>query len=205
MLLAGAAGCSDDDGPPDAVAGSPQAVAAALAVHHDAEVSAVAPLFRDAEDVRAGDLAVEVALARPGDDARVRVVVTEGPPFGEEDVDALCAGAHACDERDGAQVVLEGGQPEEDPGVVYAWAVREDVTVWAWASGPFVDDEDPSQEVEELVDAMVAVVTDPAVGFRTSAAYAQAGERICASGDWLRWYGDGNGAPRPQDFRDWCG
>lgn len=115
LLATAATGCSDD-GPPDATEATPQSIGAALASHYDESVLAVAPLSRDQEGVRRDDLAVAVTFDREGsDNTHVQVVVTEGPPFGEEDAASLCEGVYACEERDGATLVLEMGAPEEDP------------------------------------------------------------------------------------------
>ena len=58
-------------------------------------------------------------------------------------------------------------------------------------------------EARALGDALAAIVTDPAVGRSTSTEYAEAGEELCGSGDWLDYYGQGNGSPRPEDYREW--
>lgn len=207
-LLGGLAACSGDD--PTAQEATPQALAAAAVAHYDEPLAAAAPLFRG-QDVRRGDLAVELAFDRPvGDNSHVRVVVSDRLPF-EEDGQGPCDGSWECldvgtDEVD-ATLLYESGHPEEDPGVVIAWSERDDAVVWAYAYGPYVapDDEGgPDEEAQALGDALAAIVTDPAVGPRTSAEYAEAGQEICEGGDWLRWYGDGNGAPQPEDYRDWC-
>ena len=103
--------------------------------------------------------------------------------------------------------MYEAGYPEEDPGVVLAWSIREDVVVWAYAHGPFVVPDDaggPRAEAEELGQTLVAVVTDPGVGWRTSGEYVEGGQEICEGDDWRRWFGEGNGTPEPEDWRDWC-
>lgn len=208
LLLLGTTGCSGDA--PDAEETTPQALAAAAVAHYDEPLVAAAPLFRG-QDVRRGDLAVELAFDRAeGDNAHVRVVVADGLPFAD-DGEGPCEGRWECldvgtDEVD-ATLLYESGHPEEDPGVVVAWSEREDVVVWAYAYGPLVAPEDeggPGEEAGALGDALAAIVTDPAVGTRTSAEYAEAGQEICEGGDWLEWYGQGNGAPRPDDHRDWC-
>lgn len=208
LLLLAAAGCSDDS--TDAEGATPQALAAAVLAHHEAEPVAVAPVFGD-ERLRPDDLAVELAFDRPeGDNSHVRVVLSDRLPYGRDE--DPCAGPWVCldvseDGVDGT-LLYEAGYPEEDPGVVVAWSVREEGVVWAYAYGPFVapDDEGgPGAAAEELGETLAAVVTDPAVGRRTSEEYAEAGQEICEGDDWLRWYGDGNGSPRPDDYVDWCG
>lgn len=208
LLLGGVAACSE--GGPTAEEATPQALAAAAASHYDGPLAAAAPLFRG-DDVRRGDVAVELAFDRPdGDNTHVRVVVSDRLPFEEDDEDP-CAGPWECldvgtDEVE-ATLLYEAGYPEEDPGVVVAWSDRGDAVVWAYAYGPFIapDDEGgPDAEAQALGDALAAIVTDPAVGRSTSTAYAEAGEELCGSGDWLDYYGQGNGSPRPEDYREWC-
>ena len=206
LLLGGVTGCSDDA--VDAEEATPQALAAAAVAHYDEPLVAAAPIFGD-ERLRPDDLAVELAFDRPeGDNTHVRVVLSDRLPYGREDP---CDGPWECrdvgtDEVD-ATLLYEAGYPEGDPGVVLAWSERQDGVVWAYAYGPFIvpDDEGgPGEEATALGDALAAIVTDPAVGRRTSADYAEAGEELCSGGDWLDWYGQGNGSPRPEDFRDWC-
>ena len=212
LLLATTTGCSGAGSGEAAEGGraTPQALAAAVLAHHGEDPVAVAPVFGD-ERLRRGDLAVELAFDRPeGDNDHVRVVLSDRLPYGRDDEDP-CAGPWQCLAvgRDGVEGTLlyEAGYPEEDPGVVVAWSVREDGVVWAYAYGPFVapDDEGgPGAEAEALGETLAAVVTDPGVGRTTSGEYLEAGREICDGGAWLRWYGDGNGAPQPDDFRDWC-
>ena len=52
---------------------------------------------------------------------------------------------------------------------------------------------------EIVADAMLALVADPAVGFRTSQEYADAGEAV-SEAVMLDWYGQGNGTPPPRGF-----
>jgi hypothetical protein len=221
LLTAGCTGGGTDGGPDGPGSGSgsgsgevevtPQALAAAVLAHTDEDPVAVAPVFGD-ERLRRDDLAVELAFDRPeGDNDHVRVVLSDRLPFGRDEQD-LCAGPWTCLDvgHDGVEATLlyEAGYPEEDPGIVLAWSVREDGVVWAYAYGPFVapDDEGgPGAEAEALGGTLAAVVTDPGVGWTTSAEYAEAGRDVCDGGAWLRWYGDGNGAPQPDDYRDWCG
>ena len=151
---------------------------------------------------------MEVALDRDvGDNAHVRVAVTTGTPFGAspEELADLCETFAPCEEVDGATLLLENGAPESDPGIAYAWMERDGVTVWALGYGPFIE-RDPAQRDEEvaaLADTLVAVVTDPDVGFTSGAAYSEGAEEIC-DGPWLDWYGQGNGSPEPEDNTDWC-
>jgi hypothetical protein len=208
LLLGGVTGCSDDA--VDAEEATPQSLAAAALAHYDAPLVAAAPIFGD-ERLRRGDLAVELAFDRSeGDNTHVRVVVSDRLPYGRDDEDP-CAGPWKCQDVGTDEVagtlLYEAGYPEEDPGVVLAWSERGDEVVWAYAYGPFIapDDEGgPDEEATALGDALAAIVTDPAVGRRTSAGYDEGGQELCGSGDWLEWYGQGNGSPRPEDFRDWC-
>jgi hypothetical protein len=220
LLLAVVAGCSADPADPADPSGAtggggpgaatPQALAAAVLAHIDQEPAAVAPVLGD-ERLRRDDLAVELALPRAeGDHAHVRVVVSDRLPYrGDEDP---CDGPWRCLDvgRDGVEGTLldEAGYPEEDPGSIVAWSEREDGVVWAHAYGPLVvpDDEGgPGAEAEELGDLLAAVVTDPGVGPQVAGEYVEAGQDVCEGGAWLRWYGDGNGSPRPDGFVDWCG
>lgn len=207
LVVATVGACSED---PTAEEATPQALAAAVAGHYDEPLVAAAPLFRG-DDVRRGDLAVELAFDRPeGDNTHVRVVVSDRLPF-DRDGEDPCDGPWEClDVGAGgveATLLYEAGYPEEDPGVVAAWSEREDEVVWAYAYGPFIapDDEGgPDAEATELGEALASIVTDPAVGRRTSSGYAETGQELCGGGDWLDWYGQGNGYPRPEDYRDWC-
>ena len=61
----------------------------------------------------------------------------------------------------------------------------------------------PRTTLLPLADTLVAVVTDPDVGFTSGAAYSEGAEEIC-DGPWLDWYGQGNGSPEPEDNTDWC-
>lgn len=204
-LLASA--CSDSA---DGSTTTPPMLAAAVAAHTDAPVRAAAEIGvrEEPEMLGAGDVAVEVALDREvGDNAHVRVAVTRGSPFGAspEALADVCETYAPCEEVDGATLLLENGAPESDPGIVYAWMERDGVTVWALGYGPFIE-RDPAQRDEEvaaLADTLVAVVTDPGVGFTSAAAYSEGAEEIC-DGPWLDWYGQGNGSPEPEDNTDWC-
>lgn len=210
LLLGAVTGCTDAADAPDAEATTPQSLGAAAVSHYDEPLAAAAPIFGD-ERLRTGDLAVELAFDRAdGDNTHVRVVVSDRLPYGRDDEDP-CAGPWECLDvgADGVDATLlyEAGYPEEDPGVVLAWSEREDAVVWAYAYGPFIapDDEGgPDAEARALGEALAAIVTDPAVGPRTSAEYAEAGQELCGGGDWLDWYGQGDGSPRPEDYRDWC-
>ena len=204
-LLASA--CSDSA---DGSTTTPPMLAAAVAAHTDAPVKAAAEIGvrEEPEMLGTGDVAVEVALDREvGDNAHVRVAVTTGTPFGAspEELADLCETFAPCEEVDGATLLLENGAPESDPGIAYAWMERDGVTVWALGYGPFIE-RDPAQRDEEvaaLADTLVAVVTDPDVGFTSGAAYSEGAEEIC-DGPWLDWYGQGNGSPEPEDNTDWC-
>lgn len=213
-LLAGLlAGCGDDPsaeqgdpGDPQAREATPQAIAAAVLAHYDQRVVAVAPLFAR-DGVKPGQVVVELAFARESGEGttHINVVVSDDVRRDEPDHDpAYCSRWECVDVSTAgneATAVLETGYPEEDPGLVAAWSVWGDHVVIAYAHGPFVD-ELPDAEVTELRDALVEVVTDPAVGPRTSAAYAEAGDAI-PDDVWREWYGQGNGSPKPDDYRDW--
>ena len=202
-----AAGCSDAA---DDSATTPPMLAAAVAAHTDAPVKAAAEIGvrEEPEMLGTGDVAVEVALDREvGDNAHGRVAVTRGTPFGAspEELADVCETFAPCEQVDGATLLQEFGAPESDPGIVYAWSEHDGVTVWALGYGPFIE-RDPAQRSEEvaaLADTLVAVVTDPDVGFTSGAAYSEGAEEIC-DGPWLDWYGQGNGSPEPEDNTDWC-
>jgi hypothetical protein len=213
-MLAGmlaASGCSGADPGPEET--TPPMLAAAVLAHTEAELVAAAQVLPGevGRGVGPEDLAAEVALARPEEGTtHVRVVVTEGEPLGSRaDVRRLCRTYGPCEDvsTDVAEATLlfENGAVDSDPGRVYAWARWEDRTVWAYAYGPFVDAEPQRRtpEVEALGETLVALVTDPDVGFSTSQAYADDSAELCEDG-WLEWYGQGNGAPEPEDNPDWC-
>ena len=218
VVLLGA--CAEDDSPssepggdPTAVVVTERALAAAVETHLGREAVAAAPLF-SGDGLPPGAVGVELAFDRPvGDHAHVRVVVSA--PGADPDAQQLrsCRGMPAtwdC-EQDvvGATsyvLLREAGYPEEDPGLVGAVGRRDGVVVLATAHGPFVPavgDEGEADDVaqtQELADLLRAVVTDPAVGLRTSEHYEEAGAAI-EDDRWLDWYGQGNGASEPEGYR----
>lgn len=216
LLLLGAAACGEDqpvgDGP-TAVATTERALAAAVETHLGREAVAAAPLFAG-DGLPPGAVGVELAFDRPvGDHTHVRVVVS--PPGADPDAKQLrtCRGQPTtweCEQDvDGATsyvLLREAGSPEEDPGVIAAVGRRDDVWVVVTAYGPLVPyadgegDADDVEQSEELADLARALVTDPAVGLRTSAAYAEAGREI-DDDRWLDYYGQGNGAQEPEGYR----
>ena len=213
-LLALATACS---GEPVSTEGTPQALAAAVTEHYDAELRAVAPLsaadgYPEIED---DELAVEMAFAAPGggDNTHVRVVVSPTDPYVDDEYGFPDCETFECEDLTGdlpdggvdALLLWEQGHPEEDPGAVVALADYGDHFVRAHAYGPLVTEdhaEDP--EVSALSEALASVVTDPGVGYLVSEAYAEEGAEICAGDAWLDWYGQGNGTPRPDDLVEWC-
>lgn len=223
-LLIGATACGADDAPPDppkaerggdpaAVETSERALAAAVEMHLGREALSAAPLFTG-DGLPAGAVGVELALDRPvGDNTHVRVVVS--PPGADPDARGLksCRGTPrtwVCEEdvaEETSYVLLrEAGYPEEDPGLIGAVGRRDEVVVLATAYGPFVPgadgegDADDVEQSEELADLLRAVVTDPAVGLRTSEYYDQVGAAI-DDDRWQDWYGQGNGASEPEGYR----
>lgn len=219
LVLTGASSCSDEPdaapspgrGSPTAVETTERALAAAVEEHLGRDAAAAAPLFRG-DGLPRGAIGTELAFDRAvGDNTHVRVVVS--PPGADPQVEDLtdCSGfAEGCEEDvvNGTAYVLlrEAGSPEEDPGYVGAVGRRDDVAVFVLAYGPLVPGEegegeaDDVEQTEELVDLVRAVVTDPAVGLRTSAAYDEAGRAI-PDDRWLDWFGQGNGASEPEGYR----
>lgn len=217
LLLLGAAACGEDqpvgDGP-TAVATTERALAAAVETHLGRPAHAAAPLFTG-DGLPEGALGVELTVDRPvGDRTHVRVLVVP-PEAATRDVTQLrsCRGeprTWTCEQDeagDTSYVLLrEAGSPEEDPGVIAAVGRRDDVWVVVTAYGPLVPyadgegDADDVEQSEELADLARALVTDPAVGLRTSAAYAEAGREI-DDDRWLDYYGQGNGAQEPEGYR----
>lgn len=221
-VLLGAASCTDDDpssapgGDPTAVVATERALAAAVETHLRREAVVAAPLFVG-DGLPEGAIGVELAFDRPvGDHAHVRVVVS--PPGVDRDAERLesCRATQpnwGCEEdvveATSYVLVSQAGHPEEDPGLVMAVGRRDDVVVRATAYGPLVPDADGAgegveaddvQQSGELADLLRAVVTDPAVGLRTSEHYEEAGAAVDDE-RWLDWYGQGNGASEPQGYR----
>ena len=171
---------------------------------------AVAPLFED-YDLDGADLGVELALAVPeGDATHVRVLTGPGR-YPDAEPGSRCDGmAWTCEDisADGvdAELVLEPGNPEEDPGVVSTVAQRRDRWVLVYGYGPLVGQADAEQpaDVRALADTVTAVARTPRCGLRTSTAYVDAGQELCHGDAWRRWYGDGNGYSEPDGYRDWC-
>jgi hypothetical protein len=219
VVLLGAASCADDDpssaggGDPTAVVATERALAAAVERHLGREAVAAAPLF-SGDGLPPGAVGVELAFDRPvGDHTHVRVVVS--PPGADPDAKQLrtCRGTPTTWECEqdvvGATsyvLLREAGYPEEDPGLVGAVGRRDGVVVLATAHGPFVPpaggegETDDVAQAEELADLLRAVVTDPAVGLRTSEHYEEVGASI-EDDRWLDWYGQGNGASEPEGYR----
>ena len=179
-----------------------RALAAAVIDHVGQRASAAAALTTR-DGVRRSDWGVEVAFPVPaGDSTHVRVVVTRSAePWSDTDCRGKDADAFTgCEERtvggSTVRLVWEAEAPEEDPGNVAAVARRKDGYVLALATGPAVPRKLEGSELQDLADSLEAIATDPAVGFTTTRAAADAGEEI---GDdvWLDWFGKGNGAPSP--------
>ena len=221
VVLLGAASCADDDpssapgGDPTAVVATERALAAAVETHLGREAVAAAPLFRG-DGLPRGAAGVELSFDRPvGDHTHVRVVVST--PGADPDAKQLrsCRGMPTMWECEqdvvGATsyvLLREAGYVGEDPGLVGAVGRRDGVVVLATAYGPVVPpaggegeaEADDVAQSEELADLLRAVVTDPAVGLRTSEHYEEAGASI-EDDRWLDWYGQGNGASEPEGYR----
>ena len=215
LLLAACGSDAATVGEPDTAEATPPSLAAAVVAHYDEPLVAAAALLPDEfEELLSEDtLAVELAFDRPeGDNTHVRVIVSPDDPFAGTEYEFPDCSVFECEDisTDGVEATLlyENGHPEEDPGVVAAIADQGDHVVLVRAYGPFVpverDDLEQDDEVMALGEAVAEIATDPAVGFRTSAEYADGGEEICAGEDWLDWFGQGNGYPRPDDYVDYC-
>ncbi|WP_214055814.1 hypothetical protein [Nocardioides aquaticus] len=215
VLLAACGSDAASVSDPDSAEATPPSLAAAVVAHYDEPLVAASALLPDEfEELLSEDtLAVELAFDRPeGDNTHVRVIVSPDDPFAGDEHEFPDCSVFECEDISTGEVeatlLYENGSPEEDPGLVAAIADQGDHVVFVRAYGPFVplerDDLEQDAEVMALGDAVGDIATDPAVGFRTSAAYASGGEGICAGDDWLDWFGQGNGYPRPDDYVDYC-
>ncbi|MCM3516521.1 hypothetical protein [Nocardioides sp. P86] len=203
----GGAGPADrsDDERPTAEATTPRALAAAVIDHVGRPASAAAPLFRR-DGVPSGALGVEVAFPDDrGISTHVRVVVSRRTEAFERFTcnSRATRFATGCEESSpgGVRTALswEAGYPEEDPGSLSVAGLHDGWTVTISSHGPFFEEELGDERA--LADRLVDLAADPAVGFRTSASYVEAGAAI---GDdvWLDYYGQGNGYPPPPELKD---
>lgn len=219
--LAGSlAGCGPTDGPgtgsptgagPQTVEATPRSLVAAVEAHLGRRATIAAPLYeRDffgSEKPPRGTLAVEVALDEEvGDNSHLQLMVTGGASmYTRFECDVAGGGASqpcvqdVTEEGDARILTWQQAAFESDPGVIYAVAERDGGAVVARYNGQEVPETLPGSELEPLADAMLALVADPAVGFRTSQEYADAGEAV-SEAVMLDWYGQGNGTPPPRGF-----
>lgn len=156
--------------------------AAAIALEHlPGDPSSTAETFLDGQDPD-GTVAAEVRY--PDGDAQsdgdlVRVAVHPGPPgldlcpdFGEcEEVDTDVAGARA-------YVYWEREAPEEDPGVVAVYLVRDGEASYVYQSGERITGDPRDLDLRVTVDDMLAVVEDPWLVLATSPDAVTAGEEL---------------------------
>ncbi len=197
---------------PDAVASTPPMLAAAVLAHYDEPVVAIAPLLRGRHSyptLPRGGIGAELAFDRSeGDNTHVRVIVSPPPVSKAPTPDPPPCKVSECTdistEDVQARLFWETGSPEEDPGLVYATAEAGDHVLLVLAYGPLITERHDETDVLALGEAVAAVATDPAVGLRTSEAYAGAGEELCDDSAWVAWFGRGNGSPRPPGYVDWC-
>lgn len=204
-LLLAAAGCGGNSDAATEKSTHRSTAAAVIAALGPAEghVSAVAPLFAR-DDVAEGDLGVEVAFARAGTDAmHVRLVIAHGgrPKDAVGCADQrVYAGCRHSRSADGRRVTLawQEQQPEEDPGSIDAQSWGDGVYTVAYVYGPPIRKK-LSGEPRHLADALVALVSDPDVGFSTTHELIDQGAGIPAKVV-LDWYGQDNGVPKPKDY-----
>lgn len=192
---------------------SPRALVAAVEAHLDRPAKQAAPLFpRDLaydhpDQVDPSTLAVELSLDEEiGDNSHVRLVVSPTLSFFDEyscdsDEGSNVSGCQETTTSDGAErrLVWEAFAPEEDPGYISAIVRRDDRVITVLYYGQEVPSNLPDSDLADLSDALVALASDPAVGFTTTALYAEAGAAI-DDDVMLDWFGQGNGsAPPPGD------
>ncbi|WP_228943374.1 hypothetical protein [Nocardioides sp. Leaf374] len=203
----GGAGPADrsDDERPTSESTTSRALAAAVIDHVGQSASAAAPLFRR-DGVPSSALGVEVAFPDDrGISTHVRVVVSRRAEAFERFTcnSRATRFAAGCEESSpgGVRTALswEAGYPEEDPGYLSVASLHDGWIVTVGTYGPFLQ-EDLGDE-RALADRLVALAADPAVGYRTSASYVEAGAAI---GDdvWLDYYGQGNGYPPPPELEN---
>ncbi len=215
-LVAGCSGATDNE-----VEGADAALeettarslVAAVEHHLDRRAKIAAPLFpsdlayESPESIDDRTLAVEVALDEEvGDNSHVRLVVSPDTEiFSQYSCDSEEAGASdGCEEQstaDGAdqRLVWEAFSPEEDPGYIAAAVRRDDRTVTVLYYGDEIPEDLLDSDLAGLADALLALIGDPAIGFTTTAAYAEAGAAI-DDDVMLDWFGQGNGAAPPPEY-----
>ncbi|VXC46917.1 hypothetical protein [Nocardioides sp. AX2bis] len=214
VLATGLAGCGAGQpdgsaGEPDAVEATPRSLVAAVEEHLGRPAAIAAPLyagdFYGSEKPPRGTLAVEVAFDEEvGDNSHLQLLVIGGPSRysrsgcepGDEPEPCV---QDTTDDGDERVLTWEQAAVESDPGVIFAMAKRDGGAVVARYQGQEVPESLAGSDLEPLADAMLALVADPAVGFRTSQAYADAGGAV-SDAVMLDWYGQGNGAPPPAGF-----
>ncbi|GAB2772865.1 hypothetical protein GCM10027020_27660 [Nocardioides salsibiostraticola] len=190
---------------------SPRALVAAVEANLERPVKQAAPLFSQdldyyhPEQVDPSTLALEVSLDEEvGDNSHVRLVVSRD--MGSFD-DFSCdsdegSSMTGCEdsttgEGDEQRLAWEAFAPEEDPGYISVTVRRDDRVIAVLYYGEEVPSDLPDSDLAGLADALVALAADPAVGFTTTAAYAEAGAAL-DDDVMLDWFGQGNGfAPPP--------
>lgn len=98
------------------------------------------------------------------------------------------AGCEETTTGDAAELPLAWGAfaPEEDPGYISTDVRRDDLVVSVFYDGEEIPEDLRDSGLAGLADDLVALATDPAVGVKTTAAYAEAGTAI--DDVMLDWY-----------------
>lgn len=167
--------------------------------------SAAAPLF-PRDGVPADSLGVEVALPIDGASVHVQTVVTPRTQVWDRlgcgsPENSSADGCEALETGDGAPMRLtwQDQEPEEDPGFVQVWVLRDDWMTSVFMDGALVHGDPREGGLTFDYADMEAIATDPATGLITTQEQVDDGAEI--SGDvWLDWYGQGNGYPPPPGY-----
>lgn len=191
-------------GPASTVPATHRSMISATEDHLERPAKIAAPLFaRDfygGEKNPKGTMAVEVAFDEEvGDNSHLMLLMSPTPSRYTTD---LCAGpprdqVETCVEDttdDGFRRILawEEASFESDPGIIYAVVDRGQTEIVARYAGQEVPETLPGSRLQPLADQLLGLVSDPDVDFRTSRAYAEAGEDI-DDAIILDWYGQTGG------------
>lgn len=103
------------------------------------------------------------------------VAVGKGLPRELTGCDAPPEWLAGCAEVDGAVLLWEQAAPEEDPGVVYLVAPKEEGAALIFYAGPTITGDPRDLDLPISVDDLAALATDPRIDLTTSQAAIEAG------------------------------
>lgn len=182
LLAVGLSGCGDQTDPDDpadtgsASAGAsltPQALAWVVAERLGTPDSARAT--SELDDAGPGTVAAELVYAGDG----LAVAVSPEPPTGYLDCTSPDQFFDECaDLGDGVTLAWQEEEPEEDPGVIYLFATKDDATVVLEQSSTPVTGDPREIDLPFSVDEMTAVARDPRVDLTTTEQAVDEGAQV---------------------------